>query len=430
MIRRGLVLVLCCAAVVACTGEDQTSTTATATVDTAAPDVTGSVPAPDATDEPELVVGALLPVTGPGAEIGSSMRDGVRLAIDEVNAAGGVRGLPVEGVEADEGSDATTTAGALEELLAEGVDVVVGPASSLSTATVLPLITRAGVLTCSPTASAMSLDGYPDDDLFVRTIPSDSLQATAIADYVIRTGQRSAAVLYLDDAYGRPFAEKVAAELEERSLRTTSFVPYDPTDDDYSGEVRVAIASAPEVVVVIGDGSAGPRMVSALFDQAADDTSVVVNDAMRVPAAASAYQRLPEAALRRMSGVSPVSRIIDGDMAAEFQLRYPDSRGLFAANAYDCVSAIALAANASPDVPVAQLADRLEDVTNLGGPCITYTVCATGLAAGRNIDYDGLIGELHIGADGDVVRGVFDVFRFDGSGRDVDAGEPVIVVGG
>ena len=428
--RRGFLFALCCTAMVAgCTGGGD-DTPATATVVTDTPVATDASPAPDDTvDEPELVVGTPLPLTGPGAEIGSSMRDGVELAVSEIDAAGGVNGLPVELIEADEGADATTTAGAIEELLAQGVDVVVGPASSISVSTVLPITTRAGVLTCSPTASAMSLDGYPDDDLFVRTIPSDSLQATAIAEYVIRTGQRSAAVVYLDDAYGRPFAEKVASELEARSLEVTSFVAYDPADADYSGEVRLAIADSAEVVVVVGDASAGPRMVSALFEQAATDTSVVMNDAMRVPAAASAYQRLPESALARLSGVSPVSRIIDGDVAAEFEARFPDSRGLFAANAYDCVSAVALAANVAPDTPVAGLGPVLTDVTHLGGPCISYTACAIGLAAGRNIDYDGPSGELYLGTDGDVARGVFDVFRFGSDGTDMDAKDPAIIVG-
>ena len=151
---------------------------------------------------------------------------------------------------------------------------------------------------------------------------------------------------------------------------------------------------------------------------------------MRVPAAASAYLRLSSDALTRLSGVSPVSQIADPALAAEFGLRFPDSRGLFAGNAYDCVSAIALAANAVPEAAVADLAAAIVDVTHLGGPCTTYTQCADELVAGRNIDYDGPSGQLHIGVDGDVVRGVFDVFRFDGSGRDIDAATGTIVVGG
>ena len=68
----------------------------------------------------------------------------------------------------------------------------------------------AGILTCSPTASAMALDNYPDSGLFFRTIPSDSLQMVAIAHVAERTGSTSIAIGYLDDAYGRDLAEALS----------------------------------------------------------------------------------------------------------------------------------------------------------------------------------------------------------------------------
>ena len=70
-----------------------------------------------------------------------------------------------------------------DELLASGVDAIVGPASSRVALAQLSSIVQpeTGVVTCSPTATALALDDFPDNGFFFRTAPSDSLQMAAIA---------------------------------------------------------------------------------------------------------------------------------------------------------------------------------------------------------------------------------------------------------
>ena len=127
-------------------------------------------------------------------------------------------GATVEVVEADEGANATTAARPSRGSIERGVDAVVGPASSTVALGALGDLMAGDVLTCSPTASALALDDYPDSELFFRTVPSDSLQAAAIARLAEQTGARTAAVAYLDDAYGRPLAEATMAALEASGL--------------------------------------------------------------------------------------------------------------------------------------------------------------------------------------------------------------------
>ena len=80
---------------------------------------------------------------------------------------------------------------------------MIGPASSTVALAIVPQLMAAGVLTCSPTASALALDDLPDRQPVLPDAPSDSLQAVAIAEQAERTGALSAAVVNLDDAYGR-----------------------------------------------------------------------------------------------------------------------------------------------------------------------------------------------------------------------------------
>ena len=231
--------------------------------------------------------------------------------------------------------------------MAAGVDAIVGPASSLIAPQVLPITIAGDVLTCSPTASALSLDAYPDQGLFLRTIPSDSLQAIAIARAIERTGKPTAAIAFVDDAFGRPFAELVSTELDRRGIGVLTMEAFDPAGTAYDDEATTVLDTGANVVAVIGDSSAGPRMVEALFDKSEEEAEIIINNAMRVPATASIYARLADADRALLSGVSPQSRIANEALRERFTQAYPESRGLFATYAYDCVNLIALAANSS-----------------------------------------------------------------------------------
>ncbi|MCU1362167.1 MAG: putative transporter substrate-binding protein, partial [Ilumatobacteraceae bacterium] len=377
-------------------------------------------------EDGELQLGVLLPLSGAGTEIGSSMRDAIELAVSEINdpSVGGVNGRPISLYIEDEGDDATTALGSLDKLMGEGVDAIIGPASSLIAPQILPITVAKQVLTCSPTASALSLDAYPDNGLFLRTIPSDSLQAVAIARAIEQTGKPTAAISFIDDSYGRPFAELVADELGRRGISVLSTTGFDPADPIYTDEATTVLDTGAKVVAVIGDASAGPRMVEALFDKSnelpAQDQGVeiIVNDAMRVPTTASTYARLADDDRALLSGVSPQSRITNEALLEKYTSAYPDSRGLFASYAYDCVNLIALAANSSGSTRASTMAEAVVSVADGGTPCATFTACDMFLKADRNINYDGPSLVLQIGENGDPTRGFFDTFVFDDQGRD------------
>jgi branched-chain amino acid transport system substrate-binding protein len=407
--------------IAACSGSESTSQDGLATEATSDSAPESSAPL----DDGELRIGLLLPLTGPGAELGTAMRDAAEFAIAEVNAAGGVLGQPVRRILHDEGGDADTASRGLAALLAANVDVIVGPASSTVAAATLPVTTSAGVLSCSPTASALALDRFPDGGLFVRTIPSDRLQATALARLVEQSGERRVAVLYLDDPFGRLLADAVRNELASFA-NLVAFVPFIDTDAEYADEADAVIASASRATIVIGDATAGPRMVESLFDREDLEGDVFVGDALRVPDAASAYARLGPDALERLSGVSPIASA----RAPAFIEAYVSSVGtepsLFAGNAADCVTLIALAAQAAQSTVPIRIAQEIPEVSHVGTQCVTFSECSMTLAGARNVDFDGSTGELRIGADGDLVRGLFEVFSFDRFGRSVSTGSTLL----
>lgn len=401
-----LSLGLVAALVGACSGSDDATTTSTTVA------VVESVDATRPDDDGRLSVGLLLPITGPASELATGLRAGIDLAVDEIDATGAFEG-DVRVVAVDEAMLDGGIPPSVEEIFGEPVDAIVGPASSLLAARLLPVTVPAGVMTCSPTASALSLDGFPDPStLFVRTIPSDSLQARALASRLDGTGA-DIVLAYVDDAFGRPLLEQVQSELDSLGAPLVGTVAFDPTDTDYTDTAADIVASGAATIGIIGDPEAGPRLVQALAEaiDPTRQTSIWMNDAMRVPASAGIYRRLDPDVLSLLRGVSPRSSVEPAALAGEGVF--------FAANAYDCMNVIALAATAAGATDGRSMAAQIPLVTTGGTSCTSYQQCSNELEAGRGIDYDGPTGALDIGADGDPITGSFDTYAFDTNGTDV-----------
>ena len=211
------------------------ATTASTPSTEAAASSAPSSDAPDTSSPPAdradgvLTIGTLLPVTGPGNQIGIAAINAVNVGVRTINEGSGVLDQPVRWVNASEGESPDEAQAGVDQLLAANVDAVIGPASSLIALEVLDELMAAGVLVCSPAATALSLNDYPDRELFFRTVPSDSLMAQAMAVVASNTGVDTYAVVYLDDQFGRPFAQEAIRRLEGPEIEAPYEVPF-PTD--------------------------------------------------------------------------------------------------------------------------------------------------------------------------------------------------------
>lgn len=387
---------------VACTGGDDDAVIPT----TSLAATTTTVAERD--EDGRLVIGVYLPQTGPGATLGQPMIDAVRAAVVHANSEGGVLGNAIDLLVLDEGA----TAGPAT-LLAEGVDAIIGPASSLDALSELSTIIQpdTGVVTCSPAATALALDGYPDPDgYFFRTAPSDSLQMVAIARRAERTGVPSVAVGYLDDPYGRGLADALVDEIERRPRQdVVAEVAFGADQEDLSTIAAELLADEPGLVIVLGDADDGGRLLTALDAAMSDDVAtVIVNDAIRT---APSIQQLSPGFRARLTGVAPLSTTDPG--AGE---------GHFTAHAVDCVNLIALAAaEAETDSPDA-IRLWMAPVSGGGRQCTTFEDCALLIEQGLQIDYNGRSGSIELSSTtGDPTRASFVQFGFDPDGSEIDA---------
>lgn len=220
-----------------------------------------------------LKFGGLLPETGSLAFLGAPMIAGVEYAIDVLNKAGGVLGKPVEYSAGDSGDTSTDTASVtVDRLLKEGVDAIIGAASSGVSLTVIDKITQAGVVQFSPANTSPKLTAYADNGLYFRNAPPDDLQGAVLAEIIVADGVQSVYILALDDAYGTGLANVIEEVLTAAGIEIKGKKIYDPKATTFDAEVGEIVAANPDAIVLITFDE-GSRILRTMVENGVGPTS-------------------------------------------------------------------------------------------------------------------------------------------------------------
>lgn len=204
-------------------------------------------PAPNGVyNGPAFKFGVLLPKTGGLAVNGKPIFAGARLALKDVNAAGGILGKPVESIFSDDGTDVTKSVTEGKKLIADGVNAIIGPATSGGALAFMPFAVAAGVIEFTPSATSAALSAVDDNGLFFRTSPSDLLQAQALADVIMRGGAQKVFIVARDDPYGTGLGKNVSAALTSDGIPAANIqtATYSTKDGADNTATFASIASA------------------------------------------------------------------------------------------------------------------------------------------------------------------------------------------
>ncbi|WP_018217944.1 ABC transporter substrate-binding protein [Salinispora vitiensis] len=220
-----------------------------------------------------LVLGGLLPQTGALVLSHPPLAAGAALAIQEINAAGGVLGSPVTWIDGDDGTDPAVAKATVASHAAAGVHVIIGAGASGISRAVLPDVMQAGMVLFSPSNTEASLTELDDQERYFRTAPSDSLQGRALADVILRDGPQQVTIVARRDAYGEGLQEIVRSELERAGidpgrLKLNTYQPPEGAEAatvDFTSVVSEIKETGSDAVVIIGfNESAG--LIRALAD--------------------------------------------------------------------------------------------------------------------------------------------------------------------
>ncbi len=289
-----------------------------------------------ACDKPPLPLGFVGGLTGRAADLATSGRDAVLLAVEQVNAAGGIGGRPVTLVAADDQHDPLAARDAFQTLRTAQVELTIGPMTSAMAMELVPLANQSSMVLLSPTVTTSALTGL--DDRFFRVIASTREYAIKSAAYHAgKSGLRRVAVV-LDEG-NAAFTERWLTDFEAEFARLGGTLVHRESyrfhaDISFARLAERALQPAPDGVLVLAS-AADAALLTQQLRKLAPAVPVLASEW----AATDQFVAMGGAAVEGvyvaqfMDWQSEAPRYLD--FQAAFQQRYGRPAGFAAVAAYD-----------------------------------------------------------------------------------------------
>lgn len=221
-----------------------------------------STPAADSTDaaqEPaaeggELILGFAVPLTGTSAAGGEIVRNGVQMAVDEINEAGGIDGKwTIKLITEDNQNDPSTSVNVMEKLCnQDNADVVISSTASSCCLADMEVTKAAGVPELAPASTAASLTEQ-GNEFFFRTAVTDSSNVVCLYDYLTKSmGGSKIAVLYESNDFGNGGYQLLQNYAGEYGVEIIDAQAYNVGDVDFSVQLTQFKTEAPDAIFIWG----------------------------------------------------------------------------------------------------------------------------------------------------------------------------------
>jgi len=373
------------------------------------------------------------------------------MAVEEINASGGVLGKPLELV-----TTYSTTRNydeiqpALKSLRKRGVSTVLVLGGSGLMMKAAEFTVKKRMLLVGSAASSPLISWLDDNNLVWRTIPSDIHQGTLAAEQLETVKRRKGAIMHIDNAYGNELAHAFREAFERRGgniVATVSF-PDKPSYKgvDFTSRLENLYARKPDIIYLVSytedgveilnqskkggfigtvDKTTGKKYLPQflgcdgnyngdfLLGTDLDMIEGMMGLAYIHPKEYAQYETFIE---KFRTYTSPVTDSIELASSSLASLLDAESTYSFAATSYDAIYLIALAMQKAGSIKPQQVAKHLQDVSTAGEGKELCTVnefakAREALAAGKSVNYDGASGLIEFNSRGDVSTGTYIVWR-------------------
>ena len=416
--RKALALIAILALVAAaCGGSDGGSDEAVVEVETTEAPATTEAPTTTAAPAPAsdpLILASLMPLSGDLASLGPGIALGAALAVEQINAAGGINGQPVQLIEGDSGCDGAVALTSLNDVIAQGAQGVMGAACSGTSLAILDTAIAAEVVMVSPSNTSPQFSKIDKKGFYARTAPSDLLQGDVLASLLVEDGVQTVSIISRADSYGRGLAEATAAAFEAAG-GTVKTIVYHATDaSEFTSEVTAVGKGGADAIVGILFPETGCGVLQPAFEQGLLDTPWYMTDGVKDAGLASLCGL--GTALDGFKGTAPGSAA--GEAKDAFEAAYAEVSAdgsptfIFAPQAYDAVMLMAISAAAN-GVTGPEIASGLVAASSGGEKCIGVA-CIALAADGVDVDYVGASGEIELNAVGDPTAATYDIWTTEG----------------
>ncbi len=227
-----------------------------------------------AAEEETIKIGIVLELSGALAPMGEKMLNGARMAVEEINAAGGVLGKQVELLEEDGATDPDRGFDRVKKLVEiDGVQVIVGPMITPTSELSIPYAKTQKIPLITMSATGVPLSELEGTEWYFRTCLRDDAQGLAIADIIMDKGYTKLATIVMDNTYGIGLAADVVRGLEAADYQFEHGVAieYDITTMDYRTELLQIKDYNPDVVLAVTYATDGIMVFKQALEMGLDE---------------------------------------------------------------------------------------------------------------------------------------------------------------
>lgn len=322
-----------------------------------------------------ILLGTISPNTGNLAAYGTAIMNGVNLAVEEINAAGGVLGSQIQVINADDQGDPTECMNAFNSLVSQGVGLIIGSVTSSCTSAITDSANEEEVVLTSPSSTADSIT--TEDDYVFRACYADSFQGAIAAAYAKQAVYAKVGVVYCAaDTYSKGLYDSFSAACEKYGVEVAAVESTASMDvQDYTNQFASLVNAGVELVYApYYYDIIGPYLVTQA--RAAGYTGIIMG--------ADGYDGAPSyvvegADLTAFNGVYWTNHYDPADESAmvqnfvkAFQDKYGEIPMAMSALAYDCVYMYKTAMEAAGSADPAAVRDAMAD-NSLTYECVTGT---------------------------------------------------------
>lgn len=333
--------------------------------------------------EAVLKIGGIGPLTGGNAVYGQAAMNGAQIAIDEINAAGGINGMMIEFNAQDDEADPDKGVNAYNNLKDWGMQILMGCVTSGSCTAVSDYAHEDNLFLLTPSASSLTSITY--DNAF-RVCFSDPNQGVGAADYISQHQLASKVAIIYDnsDVYSSGITEKFTAEAQSIGLEIVASEAFNADNKtDFSVQLQAAKDSGAELVFL----PIYYNEASLILSQAdAMEFKPMFFGCDGLDGILGGVENFDLALAEGVMLLTPFAADATDDLTVSFVTKYQEKYGeipnQFAADSYDAIYIIKAAmekAGVTADMSVSEMCDAMKaamtqiSVDGLTGSAITWS---------------------------------------------------------
>jgi len=346
------------------------------------------------TEAETIKIGCVLSTSGLLGPMGEDMMEGARMAVEEINANGGVLGKQIELIEEDDATEAATCLERVKKLVdIDGAKVLVGGMTSGASMASGSYIEGREVLMVSPSATSPEISDQPWTEWLFRTTPHDAFQGRVLAQVVIDEGYTKLATIVQDNPYGVGLESALidALESEEWQGEHVVSVHFDQTKMDYRTELELIRGTDPDVVLAVTYAEDGIIVFKQALEMGLDEIAWLgcdgnYGDGLFEEPSSAEFMEKAIVAGTRAAGPSGATYL---EFAAGYKAFTGEYPSVYCDTTYDAIKLIALAIESAGVYDGEAIRDALLEI-------------------GQN--YDGASGIITFDNIGDRVSGTFEIW--------------------